>query len=194
MNIKELAMALSVIAAILVGALWYSYDPPVEPPLGATPTTRVLESGRVVSAPLLSATSTHAGGSGAPKRLPERATSSPQTIEGAKKAVFTFGRKGTTTTGYADYGTTTFQVMVSMAGTYNEDSYRPFPYLQGATSSPGTSNAYDARQSIFKLYPKAGQATTTAFMDLTNLSYRSLICVASTTKWAPATCEVRIEY
>lgn len=144
---------------------------------------------------LLNATTT----AGNPSR---HATSTATLINGAKKITLQFIVKATSTVSQSD-----FLVYVS-ADTASSDgngasggysSYQRFTDLVvlNGTSSPSTANEYYQRRGVNGIQVPtlaAKGATTTVALDLTYGTWRSMICVASSSPHSESTCKVLIEY
>lgn len=154
-------------------------------------------AGSYLNKELLSATST--------SQNPSRnATSTPLQIAGAKKVVFQFSVKGTTTVSSAD-----FLVYVSPLAEVPETNselrnlrrfgYELFTDLVATNgTSPTTGDTYFARTGSgagTTVSPAANLgATTTVAMDLTYGAWRSLVVVASSSRHDPATATALVEF
>ena len=131
-----------------------------------------------------------------------RATSTPIQIAGAKKVQFQFIVTGTSTTDAVD-----FIVYVSPNSSVpdtQQANIRTFGYEQFTDlvvtngTSPTTADTYYTRTGGglgTSVTPAANVgATTTAAMDLSFGTWRSMICVASSSRHSVATCNALIEF
>ena len=129
------------------------------------------------------------------------ATSSPIQIGGAKKVVFQFAVKGTTTVSSADFFVYVSPLDITPDRQSSSESithYRRFTdFVEINGTSPTTADTYFARVGATgsTVTPVAnGSATTTVAMDLSFGTWRSMLCTASSTRHDPATCTALIEY
>lgn len=127
------------------------------------------------------------------------ATSTAALLHGAKKVTFIFAVQATTTVTASD-----FKVYVSADNSVPDtqlknpqstgyDLYTDFVAVNG--TSPTSADTYFTRTGATTVTTTAAKgATTTVAMDLTYGTWRSMVCVASSSPHSVSTCKAVIEY
>ena|SRR3990167_1360088 len=147
-------------------------------------------AGTVKTINMLSATSTSQSPSG-------HATSSALLIAGARKVTFLFAANATSTTKSVDFtiwASTDVGLPGGQSPSSNYSSYKRFNDLVPSSTTTPNLYTYNHNYSRYGMISVADGATTTASMDLVYGTWRSALCVASSTYHSIAYCKATIEY
>lgn len=180
-----ISLLVGFIAGVAYVGIPYVFSFPLQ-----NPSTSFPNSHR--NATLLSASST-AGNS------TRAATSTAIDISGAEKVLFEFSVGATTSAKTVDflvYSASDTELSTAQSKTAsNYINYQRFTDLVATNgASPTTADTYFARVGSVTITPTGRGATSTAAMDLTYGTWRSALCVASSTNHVTATCKILIEW